>query len=251
VNYAQPNPAESDVSDWLIRNPQRLNLARIGLDFGGKDVTEAQLTNKAQVLDLWTGKISSNFTYNNQTVEVETYCHPDFDAVGFRIKSELLASSDLGLFFDFPYPDKNKFDAPFVGVWNDTTHHNVSGYFAGFYASLTHQLDANSYFINAQWDSPASVTAPSGGSSRYVLRLTSDEVLFSVSFAPTGGQPTVSFGDIAVASKLSWKDYWESGAFVDLSGVKSPNATELQRRIILSQYLTAVNLASTNPPQGK
>lgn len=43
--------------------------------------------------------------------------------------------------------------------------------------------------------------------------------------------------------------YWESGAFVDLTATDNENATELQRRIILSQYLLAVNEAGRDSPQ--
>lgn len=46
--------------------------------------------------------------------------------------------------------------------------------------------------------------------------------------------------------------YWETGAFVDVTSTEGPakaNATELQRRIILSQYLLAVNEAGKDPPQ--
>ncbi len=252
VNYAQPNPAEKDISTWLVQNPQRLNLVRIGFDFNGTAVTEDQLTNKSQVLDLWTGQISSNFSYKGQSVQVETYCHPDINLIGFHVTSSLLSSGELGIFFDFPYPDTAKFDAPYVGVWNDTAHHNISGYFAGYGGFLEHTLDGNSYFISAQWDDPARVIAPTDGSSRHVIQLpNSTEVMFSVGFAPTGDLNMDTYADTAEASEEFWADYWTSGAFVDLSAVTSPRASELQRRVILSQYLTAVNSASSNPPQGE
>ncbi len=204
------------------------------------------------MLDLWTGRISSNFSYKGQPVQVETYCHPDLSLVGFHIKSDLLASADLGVFFDFPYPDTNKFDAPYVGVWNDTAHHNVSGYSAPYGNFLEHTLDGTSYFMSAEWDAPATPVAPANGSSRRVLMLpNSTEVMFAVGFGPTGALTMETYGDTVTASELFWADYWSSGAFLDLSAVKSPKASELQRRVILSQYLVAVNSASSNPPQGE
>ncbi len=39
------------------------------------------------------------------------------------------------------------------------------------------------------------------------------------------------------------------GGAVDLSGSTDPRARELERRIVLSQYLTAINCAGTTPPQ--
>src|SRR5438093_4505743 len=42
---------------------------------------------------------------------------------------------------------------------------------------------------------------------------------------------------------------WQSGGAVDLSGSSDPRAVELERRIVLSQYLTAINGAGSTPPQ--
>jgi hypothetical protein len=42
---------------------------------------------------------------------------------------------------------------------------------------------------------------------------------------------------------------WQSGGAVDLSGSSNPRAVELERRIVLSQYLTAINGAGRTPPQ--
>ena len=49
--------------------------------------------------------------------------------------------------------------------------------------------------------------------------------------------------------------YWRSGAFVDMGGdpaaehATDPRAVELERRVVLSQYLTRVNSAGSTPPQ--
>jgi hypothetical protein len=46
-----------------------------------------------------------------------------------------------------------------------------------------------------------------------------------------------------------WKAYWTEGAAVDFSGSTDPRAAELERRVVLSQYLMAVNAAGELPPQ--
>jgi hypothetical protein len=58
-----------------------------------------------------------------------------------------------------------------------------------------------------------------------------------------------SYAATSVASVNSWNDFWMSGGAVDLSGSTDPRASELERRIILSQYLTRIQCAGDQPPQ--
>ena len=46
-----------------------------------------------------------------------------------------------------------------------------------------------------------------------------------------------------------WNHFWQTGGAIDLSGSKDPRWFELERRIVLSQYLTAIQDAGENPPQ--
>ncbi len=46
----------------------------------------------------------------------------------------------------------------------------------------------------------------------------------------------------------SWREFWHSGAAIDFSGSSDPRAAELERRVVLSQYQTAVNCAGSLPP---
>ncbi|KAI1447556.1 Six-hairpin glycosidase-like protein [Annulohypoxylon stygium] len=251
VNYNQPNPAENDISNWLIQNPQRINLGNIGLWFNGDSVTEEDLENKSQTLDLWTGKISSSFTYKGTPVKVETWADSGSDAIGVVIESDLFSAESLSIFFDFPLPTVNKFEAPFVGVFNATDKHNTTLRQGKNRADIRHDMDDTSYYTSVVWDSRANISGPLNGTHRYVLQPSkgSKKVNLSVAFSPAVNIRTKQFSDIVSSSKAWWESFWESGAFIDLSGVKSPNATELQRRTILSQYLTAVNSASSYPPQ--
>ena len=51
------------------------------------------------------------------------------------------------------------------------------------------------------------------------------------------------------ASSEHWKRFWTSGGAVELSESRDPRAPELERRIVLSQYLTAIQCAGSRPPQ--
>ncbi|KAJ5109126.1 hypothetical protein N7456_005801 [Penicillium angulare] len=252
VNYDMPNPAENDISNWLIENPQRLSIANIGLHFSEGNVTEEQLLFKSQDLDIWEGTIRSTFRYKGSDVSVQVWCHPDDPIVGIEIKSDLLDSGDLGVSFDFPTSDINKFDAPYVGVWNDTADSTALMESTSSTASFKHTLDSNINGLGIKWSGKGSVSGPSPGTNRFVLKSSGSKVVQLVAVFRPGNDTRYSFptyNNIASASREWWADYWTSGAFVDLSATKNTNATELQRRIILSQYLVAVNEASYNPPQ--
>lgn len=253
VNYNQPNPAESEISNWLIQNPQRVNLATIGFSFGDDDMTEEKLEDKSQTLDLWTGQISSAFAYNGAPVKVETWADSSSDTIGIAIKSELLSADSLGIFFDFPLPTRNKFDAPFVGVFNATDQHITSLEAGENSATIRHDIDATSYYVTVAWDANAEISGPFDGTHRYMLKPLQGvkKIKLSVTFSPAPSTDAPSFAEISTASTSWWESFWRSGAFIDLTGANSPNATELQRRTILSQYLTAVNSASSYPPQGE
>ena len=52
-----------------------------------------------------------------------------------------------------------------------------------------------------------------------------------------------------MTAQKNWNYFWQTGGAIDLSGSKDPRWFELERRIVLSQYLTAIQDAGKNPPQ--
>ncbi|KAF2444215.1 hypothetical protein P171DRAFT_432283 [Karstenula rhodostoma CBS 690.94] len=252
VNYNQPNPAEKDISQWLIANPHRINLGRIGLWFGGNNVTEDELTNRTQTLDLWEGKISSSFSWNGKSVVVKTIASPDTDTVAVTITSEYLKNGGLGVFFDFPYASgKNKFDAPFVGLFNATSNHKTMLRSRKKSATITHTLDATAYDAEIRWSDQGQIKRTNNETHQYVLkpRKGCETFAFTATFAPTAANSPNSFEEVEKSATAWWNDYWSSGAFVSLPISMNSSAKELQRRIILTQYLLAVNGAGKDPPQ--
>jgi hypothetical protein len=51
------------------------------------------------------------------------------------------------------------------------------------------------------------------------------------------------------ASEKHWDRFWHTGGAIDLAGSRDPRAEELERRVVLSQYLTAIQCAGSMPPQ--
>jgi len=50
-------------------------------------------------------------------------------------------------------------------------------------------------------------------------------------------------------STAYWKQFWSEGAAVELAESKDSRALELERRVVLSQYLTGIQCAGSMPPQ--
>lgn len=249
VNYAQPNPAEAAISQWMIANPHRVNLARIGFVLDGKSIEDADIGSPFQKLDMFSGMLYSNFSLRGNTVSVETVADPASDTLGIKIQSELLKNGSLSVFFDYPYPiDKNKFEN-FVGLFNATSNHTTSLRSGEGFAEIEHNIDATTYFTNIKWDGEGSVDRPATNAHRYFLRTQGDILTFTAAFTLERSHADNTFEAIAATSSDWWSNYWETGAFVDLTGVPTSNATELQRRTVLSQYLLAVNEAGRDPPQ--
>ncbi|KAL0264208.1 hypothetical protein SLS55_000155 [Diplodia seriata] len=249
VNYAQPNPAEAAISQWMIANPHRVNLARIGLALDGKPIEDADIAGPLQRLDLFAGTLHSTFSLRGSTVSVDTLADPASDALGVKVQSDLLRNGSLSVFFDYPYPvDKNKFEN-FVGLFNATANHTTFLRNGQKSAEIEHNIDATTYFTNIKWEGGASVDRPAASAHRYLLSTRDDLLAFTATFTPQRSHSNSTYAAVAAASSDWWSNYWEAGAFLDLTAVPDSNATEIQRRTVLSQYLLAVNEAGRDPPQ--
>jgi hypothetical protein len=100
------------IFNWERDNPQPLNLGRIGfVNRDGERLSGADVHVDSRHLDLWTGLLTSRFTYLGQTVEVQTCVDPKTDTVAVHVESSLLRDARLQIMLDFPAPAQN------VGAW--------------------------------------------------------------------------------------------------------------------------------------
>ncbi|MCW0046669.1 hypothetical protein OIU13_09005 [Brevundimonas sp. BT-123] len=98
-SVAETQPAYT----WLRANPHRFSLSRIGLTFAdGEALDFAKIANTRQTLDLWSGALTSRFTYDGQSVEIVTRVHPTLDMVMIEIASPLVSSQGLGVQVRYP-----------------------------------------------------------------------------------------------------------------------------------------------------
>ncbi|KAL4933775.1 uncharacterized protein BDV17DRAFT_286587 [Aspergillus undulatus] len=256
VNYAIPNPNQPEISQWLVANPHRVNLGRVGFLYKGRNVSIEDIAQIKQSLDLYSGVLTSVFTLHEQRVSVTTAADPDKDVVAVDVQSALVQDGSLGVFFDYPLTTgANKFEAPFVGDWAAVSAHtSVLKELTARKAVITHSLGGTAYLNIIEWEQAGHIQGPLNGTHRYLLQPTgkTNSFTFTTGFFPSTKDKngtTKLFAAVKQASTQWWANYWESGAFLDLTRSNSPDVLELQRRIILSQYLLAVNSAGKDPPQ--
>lgn len=256
VSYDIPDPSLPEVTQWLVGNPNRINLGRIGLRYNGDTLAASQMADPRQELDLWNGVITSTFNLDGKHVKVVTQGDFESDSVVFRIESVLISTGILTVELDFPYPPIHstnyKYEV-FVGVYNFPNNHTtkiVPGW--NNTAHIYHELQETNYFVNLRWPSSSPIllshvaNATEIEKHRYTLDpiRSSSEIFFTASFSPekeNPAQPTV----IQHRNTEGWNNYWKNGGFVDLTASSNSKADELQRRIILSQYNVRVNSAAT------
>ena len=114
---------------------------------------------------------------------------------------------------------------------------------------LERKIDATTYFVQIQWEGSATLIEKE--KNYFVLQPTSDDFAFTAIFLPGKPgemvQPTVA--ETQLASYNYWDAFWTKGGAVDFSQCKDKRAPELERRVVLSQYLLAIQCAGSVPPQ--
>lgn len=231
-----------EYSDTYLRvNPHRLNLGCVGLSVDSTSISDIN-----QQLNQWNGIISSNYKINNVPVCVKTACHPQRDMVAYTLKSKLLKTGDLQIFFRYPYPTgKHSDDA---SLWNvNDKHQSVIISKGKRQAILKLTLDSTIYYCSINWTDNA--TFQQQAPHCFTLTPHSDSILLTVEYSPNIEKASSKNCDVFALSANSWRKFWQECGFVDFSHVADPKARELERRTILSQYLTAIQCREQMPPQ--
>ena len=250
VPYADvPHNQQTPEIKWLRANPHRLHLGQIGFVLKHADgslATTNDLTDISQRLDLWDGEIVSHFKFDGELVDVETVCDPKLDAVAVRVQSPLLKSQRLAIQIHFPYgtgdvktADWSQPDAHETIFSQDKTN---AGHFG-------RKLDNDTYAVDAQWSADASITNTAKHQFEIRPGKKSDALELVCAFAPKANSRLTDFAQAKSNAQKNWNDFWQTGGAIDLSGSQDPRWFELERRIVLSQYLTAIQSAGSNPPQ--
>lgn len=261
-----PKPGNEEVYEWLRKNPHRLDLARIGFEYEDKEIRADRLTGIRQELDLYSGILKSSFLLDGKGCQVETACDNGedgaHDTVGIRVRSSMLGEGTLSVVLAFPYGSPVKsaadFDSPSLHSTETVEQEEHS-------VLLKRTLDRDVYYVRLVFGQGVKVLMPDTDSEphkahRIVLKSEGEVLELAVSFmkgdmdAEAGGAarpdvPRTNAVQVFENSRSYWKGFWEKGAILKLHDSPDPRAEELERRIILSMYLLAVNSCGSAPPQ--
>lgn len=244
--YENNDPA----SDWLNQNPHHFSLGQIGLVILKKDGSEAamsDLKNISQELDLWTGTIHCHFEVEGVPVQVVTVVHPAMDLVASRIESALFHQGRLAVRLRFPYPTYQ--DDP--SDWEHPDRHKTVLKKEGDRKiHLWREADAAKYQV--QFEAQTNFQTRVAAAHEYILSPNTNADSFEIACdfaASRPGENLPAFSETLESTRRHWQSFWQTGGVVDFSGSTDARATELERRVILSQYLTAIQSAGDMPPQ--
>ncbi len=238
-------------ANWFRQNPHRLQLGNIGFEITKKDgslITPPDVQNIEQQLNMWTGEIKSHFTVEGTVVDVSTFCNQDEDVISVKVKSDLIKEERLKIYIRFPYP---------TGDWTDvgtnykssekhsTDANNIS--ITG--ATLTHELDNTKYFVDLNYSKGLLIEKEK---HYFLIAPLKDENTFEINcrFSQSENLSALpNFSSTQNNNAVAWKNFWNKSAAVDFAGSTDPRAFELERRIILSQYLIRIQETGSTPPQ--
>ncbi|HEY4330858.1 MAG TPA: hypothetical protein VGN88_14040 [Phycisphaerae bacterium] len=235
---------------YLRGNEHRFGLGRIGLEMthaDGKKVVIGDLKNVEEKLDLWTGIVTSSFEVDGEKVAVQTAAHGERDEVATIIDSPLVATGHLKVRLGFGYAT-DSFGPDYQDWTKPEAHDTLLTRRGESDADFARTLDATHYNVRARWS--ADMTLGAVEKHQYVFTGKGNHLELSAWFSPKAmeGEADTAAGVFA-ASRGHWQKYWTEGGIIDLSGNDDARAAELERRVVLSQYVMAVHDAGSMPPQ--
>ncbi len=269
-----PTEQGSPAGRWLRENPHAWPLGRLGFaDERGEWLRPEEITEVRQELNLWTGELQSRFAWRGVTVEVSTVAGDD-DGIAVRVRSRALANGTLRVRQVFPRGHDLRVKNNPALDWTEPETHRTTEAKVGLKArwaspaemersdepvaggavtmgviALERERDGARYGSTLHVDHFGA--AVRRGAHEVVLRARSgaEELGLAWALTPESAVDQVADRERARAqSAARWEAFWRSGAAVDFAGSTDPRADELERRVVLSQYLTAVQFGGDFPP---
>lgn len=237
---------------WLRENPHTMPLPQLSLAYAhadGKPLALADIQHLDQQLDLWHGILTSRYTIDRQPVTVTTLSGQAHDTLVVRIESPLVASGKLAVKLALPRGYDLKVTANPPLDWSQPQSHRTRIVQQSANAlTLEHSRDGAQYSVRLASGAPLTIAHPTAHAFR-IGAASGSSIEFSVTFAPGAAPAAPAAADVVADNAAHWPAFWLSGAAVDFSGSTDPRAAELERRVVLSEYLTAIQLGGDFPAQ--
>jgi len=247
-------PEEMKPGVWLNGNPQRIDLGRVGLVLGdiqaGPGFEISDLSDTLQRFDLWAGRVESRFKVNGVDVIVHTCVHPERGSIAFEVESSLLQDG-LGIVLRFPYASDSFFG---TSDWTKPEKHRSRISISGASAIVQREMDGFKYDVRVDSGVSSDQSTPlftfDEQNHTLLVKTNARTLDLVVSYAPeVDAIQSNTAAEVFAESAQWWREFWSSGAAISFDGTADPRALELERRVVLSQYLTAANCAGDMPPQ--
>ncbi|MCP3928127.1 MAG: hypothetical protein GY705_03395 [Bacteroidetes bacterium] len=247
ATYPVEKEGQEELYQWLRQNPHRLNLGKLSFLLDGKLIAKEDLSEINQKLNLWQGIIYSNYTLQGVPVKVITICNPELDAIAVNVESPLLKEKRLSVQIAFPYGHPTNLSG---SDWGSFDKHDTQVSIGEANAIFARSLNMDTYEVQLNWENEGILKETARHTYSLAPSGDSDVFSFACHFLPAHNNDSwQNFKQTLDATKKHWEQFWETGGAIDLSGSKDPRWKELERRIVLSQYLLAVNEAGSLPPQ--
>ncbi len=247
-----PTSGSSPAGLWLRRNPHDVPIGQLWFETDAREpLGPGDIQAPEQRLDLWRGVITSRFMIDGVSVEVTTACHPTLDQVAVRVESDLIASGRLRVRLGFPRGhDLEVKNTPALDWSGPEKHQTTVVSRSPNRVELERRVDETRYFTTVSWEGVARFSEVSAHHHRLDGRGDRRSLAFTVGFAQALSKtPAPTVDETLVASAAHWTSLWRRGGAVDFTGSKDPRAAVLERRVVLSQYLTAIQIGGDFPPQ--
>ena len=257
VEHKKGRAADRNIAatEYFRVNPHRLNLGAVGLSLksaNGQSIPLKNLTDIRQQQQLYHGQIESHFVADGSPVDVVTIGHPSLAAVSWRIATPLLKKGQASVTIRLPYPTGRHADD--AADWTMPERHQSRILTQNSnHAAIEHRLDSTTYYIYIRWEGQARIAETAAHT--FTLSTDEDNLAFEVEYLPKAAHQErhvilpFRFSDAQKATQKFWHKFWTETAFVDFGLCTDPRAMELERRVVLSQYLTRINCANNMPPQ--
>jgi hypothetical protein len=234
--------------NWMRENPHRFNLGRLRFlltKSNGTLIQANDVKDVDQTLDLWRGVVISRYTIEGVQVNVETCVDPASGELAVRVNSPLITQERLKIEWAFPYGHHGNSGAD----WTKPEKHSSTLVVNGKRLEISRQMDDVQYHAVLACESDATLSEPAAHTYVLMPDKQSDSFAFTVHYSPEYTNNTPAVDAAFSASEEGWETFWRSGGAVDLSESADPRWQELERRIVLSQYLLAINSSGSLPPQ--